>query len=96
VPGTCIEFSISKLALPRSSYVGLALVGTELLRHNPFAPPGTDVLERRAMWPMVVPSNGVGHVTSIPDAPTSVVKAAIDDWKTPSDMDDACSSVRIH
>ena len=78
-----IEFSIPKLALPRSSYIGLALVGTEVLRHIQL--PGMDVLERRAMWPIVVPSNGRGYVTSIPDAPTDVVKAAFDDWKTPSD-----------
>jgi len=89
-----LEFSIPKLALPRSSYIGLALVGTEILRHIPLSAEHT--LGRRAMWPIVVPSNGRGYVTSIPDAPTDVVKAGFDDWKTPSDPHDSCSSVRIH
>jgi hypothetical protein len=90
-----IEFSIPKLALPPASYVALALVGTEVLRHH-LAPLGPDPWERRAAWPMVVPANRRGAEGAFADAPNQVPPAPVIDWKTPSDPNDSCSSVRIH
>ena len=81
-----IEFSIPKLALPRSSYIGLALVGTEILRHIP--------LSADKPWD----ARRCGRLSSMKrawlcdfdsDAPTDVMKAGFDDWKTPSDPHDS-------
>jgi hypothetical protein len=97
-----IEFSIPKPALPRNSGVTLALTGTEVLRNTPLPTsaytPNTSLdpaaVERGAMWPIVVPSNQ-GDVRFIPDAPNDYAAAAVG-WKTPSDIDDPCSSERIY